>query len=105
MNINRRTKVMNEKLTHCCELMELLSHHLEDKHHVRLEVMIIVLIMVEVLFECVHYASKFMPPTSTKSGQSKDALSFPHVYADIGTECSKSARCMRALLIKLCTRT
>ncbi|KAL1466997.1 hypothetical protein MTO96_005866 [Rhipicephalus appendiculatus] len=60
MNINRRTKVMNEKLTHCCELMDLLSHHLEDKHHVRLEVMIIVLIMVEVLFECVHYASKFM---------------------------------------------
>ncbi|KAH7956263.1 hypothetical protein HPB52_007769 [Rhipicephalus sanguineus] len=47
MNINRRTKVMNEKLTHCCELMDLLSHHLEDKHHVRLEVMIIVLIMVE----------------------------------------------------------
>ncbi|KAH9377084.1 hypothetical protein HPB48_001782 [Haemaphysalis longicornis] len=47
MNISRRTKVMNEKLTHCCELMELLSHHLEDKHHVRLEVMIIVLIMVE----------------------------------------------------------
>ncbi|KAG0410476.1 hypothetical protein HPB47_012399, partial [Ixodes persulcatus] len=42
--------VMNEKLTHCCELMELLSHHLEDKHHVRLEVMIIVLIMVEVLY-------------------------------------------------------
>lgn len=60
MNISRRTKVMNEKLTHCCELMDLLSHHLEDKHHVRLEVMIIVLIMVEVLFECLHYASKFM---------------------------------------------
>lgn len=60
MNISRRTKVMNEKLTHCCELMELLSHHLEDKHHVRLEVMIIVLIMVEVLFECLHYAAKFM---------------------------------------------
>ncbi|KAH6934271.1 hypothetical protein HPB50_022851 [Hyalomma asiaticum] len=53
-------EVMNEKLTHCCELMDLLSHHLEDKHHVRLEVMIIVLIMVEVLFECLHYASKFM---------------------------------------------
>uniref|UniRef100_A0A0K8RDT0 DUF155 domain-containing protein n=1 Tax=Ixodes ricinus TaxID=34613 RepID=A0A0K8RDT0_IXORI len=59
MNIGRRTKVMNEKLTHCCELMELLSHHLEDKHHVRLEVMIIVLIMVEVVFECLHYAAKF----------------------------------------------
>uniref|UniRef100_A0A023GEP2 Putative conserved secreted protein n=1 Tax=Amblyomma triste TaxID=251400 RepID=A0A023GEP2_AMBTT len=60
MNINRRTKVMNEKLTHCCELMDLLSHHLEDKHHVRLEVMIIVLILVEVVFECLHYAAKFM---------------------------------------------
>ncbi|KAH8041253.1 hypothetical protein HPB51_014401 [Rhipicephalus microplus] len=60
MSIEDIIEVMNEKLTHCCELMELLSHHLEDKHHVRLEVMIIVLIMVEVLFECVHYASKFM---------------------------------------------
>nr|XP_050047834.2 required for meiotic nuclear division protein 1 homolog [Dermacentor andersoni] len=89
MNINRRTKVMNEKLTHCCELMDLLSHHLEDKHHVRLEVMIIVLIMVEVLFECVHYVSKFMPATSTKSGQSKDSLSFPYVCADVCTEYSK----------------
>lgn len=48
LNIERRTKVMNEKLTHCCELMDLLGHHLEDKHHVRLEVMIIVLIMVEI---------------------------------------------------------
>ncbi|KAK8761864.1 hypothetical protein V5799_026861 [Amblyomma americanum] len=76
MNINRRTKVMNEKLTHCCELMDLLSHHLEDKHHVRLEVMIIVLIMVEVLFECLHYAAKFVPASSTKSGQSKDSLCF-----------------------------
>ncbi|XP_064459837.1 required for meiotic nuclear division protein 1 homolog [Ornithodoros turicata] len=60
MNIERRTKVMNEKLTHCCELMELLSHHLEDKHHVRLEIMIIVLIMVEVGFECLHYSARFL---------------------------------------------
>lgn len=48
LNINKRTKVMNEKLNHCTELMALLSHHLNDKHHVRLEWMIIVLIMVEV---------------------------------------------------------
>lgn len=48
LNINKRTKVMNEKLNHCTELMALLSHHLNDKHHVRLEWMIIILIMVEV---------------------------------------------------------
>jgi len=48
LNINKRTKVMNEKLSHCVELMELLSSHLNDIHHVRLEWMIIVLIMVEV---------------------------------------------------------
>lgn len=34
-SIERRTKVMNEKINHCQELMELISHHLEDKHHVR----------------------------------------------------------------------
>ena len=41
-------QVMNEKLSHCCELTELLSTQLNDAHHTRLEVMIIVLIMVEV---------------------------------------------------------
>jgi uncharacterized Rmd1/YagE family protein len=53
--ISRRTKVMNEKLNHCVELMELVSHHLSDRHHVRLEWMIIVLIMVEVGFEVLHF--------------------------------------------------
>ncbi|RWS06468.1 hypothetical protein B4U79_08246 [Dinothrombium tinctorium] len=48
LNLTRRTRVMNEKLNHCCQLMELLSSHLSDKHHVRLEWMIIILIMVEV---------------------------------------------------------
>lgn len=51
LNIKRRTAVMNEKLNNCCELMNLLAGHMNDKHHVRLEWMIIVLIMVEVLFE------------------------------------------------------
>jgi len=48
LNMTKRTKVMNEKLSHCQELMDLLSHHLNDNHHVRLEWMIIILIMVEV---------------------------------------------------------
>lgn len=51
LNIKKRTAVINEKLNNCCELMNLLSGHMNDKHHVRLEWMIISLIMVEVGFE------------------------------------------------------
>lgn len=54
-SINKRTKVINEKLNHCLELVELLSSHLRDNHHVRLEWMIIILIMVEVAFEALHH--------------------------------------------------
>jgi len=42
---------MNEKLHQCVGLVELLRDHLKDKHHTRLELMIIILIMIEV---CVH---------------------------------------------------
>lgn len=59
-SIPRRTKVMNEKLNHCFELIELLSSHLSDKHHTRLEWMIIILIMVEVVFETIHYAERYL---------------------------------------------
>lgn len=50
---------MNEKLNHCIELADLVSSNLNDTHHVRLEWMIIVLIMVEVAFEVLHYADRF----------------------------------------------
>ena len=59
-SISRRTRVMNEKINHCVELIDLLSSHLSDKHHVRLEWMIIVLIMVEVGFEILHYVERLM---------------------------------------------
>jgi len=39
---------MNEKLNQCVGLVELLRDHLKDKHHTRLELMIIILIMIEV---------------------------------------------------------
>lgn len=58
-NISKRTRVMNEKISHCVELVELLSSHLSDKHHVRLEWMIIILIMVEVGFEILHYIDRY----------------------------------------------
>jgi uncharacterized Rmd1/YagE family protein len=41
-------QVMNEKLGQCMEIIELLRDHLKDKHHTRLEWMIILLISVEV---------------------------------------------------------
>lgn len=53
-------QVMNEKINHCVELVELLSSHLSDRHHVRLEWMIIVLIMVEVGFETLHYIDRYL---------------------------------------------
>ncbi|XP_060837145.1 required for meiotic nuclear division protein 1 homolog [Rhopalosiphum padi] len=59
-SISTRLKTMNVKINHCLELVELLSHHLSDKHHIRLEWMIIVLIMVEVGFEIIHYAQLFI---------------------------------------------
>lgn len=58
LNINRRTKVMNEKLSHCCDLTGLLREHLNHNHSARLEWMIIVLIMIEIIFEVIHYVDK-----------------------------------------------
>lgn len=55
LNIRKRTAVMTEKLNNCVELMALLSAHMSDKHHVRLEWMIIILILVEVMFELSHF--------------------------------------------------
>lgn len=53
-------QVMNEKLSHCIELNDLVSSKLNDVHHIRLEWMIIVLIMVEVVFEFLHYADRYL---------------------------------------------
>ncbi|XP_043793002.1 glutathione synthetase-like isoform X2 [Apis laboriosa] len=59
-NIAKRTRVINEKLNHCVELVAILSSHLSDRHHIRLEWMIIILIMVEVVFEILHYIDKYL---------------------------------------------
>ncbi|XP_075225442.1 required for meiotic nuclear division protein 1 homolog [Lycorma delicatula] len=53
-SIARRTKVVNEKLSHCLELLDLISSNINDEHHVRLELMIIALIMVEVGIAIIH---------------------------------------------------
>ncbi|XP_074643031.1 required for meiotic nuclear division protein 1 homolog [Tubulanus polymorphus] len=59
LNINRRTMVMNEKLNYCVELTQLVSDHLNQDHQSRLEWIIIILILVEVIFECIHYAENY----------------------------------------------
>ncbi|CAG0883638.1 unnamed protein product [Cyprideis torosa] len=51
LSIPKRTKVLNEKLSHCCEMMELVLAELSDKKHVRLEWLIIILIAVEIFIE------------------------------------------------------
>ncbi|KZC07200.1 Required for meiotic nuclear division protein 1 like protein, partial [Dufourea novaeangliae] len=58
-NITKRTRVINEKINHCVELVGILSTHLSDRHHIRLEWMIIILIMVEVAFETLHYIDRY----------------------------------------------
>ncbi|XP_077296445.1 required for meiotic nuclear division protein 1 homolog [Arctopsyche grandis] len=58
-SLARRTRVLNEKLSHCAELVELVGAQLSDHHHVRLEWMIIILIMVEVGFETLHFVERY----------------------------------------------
>ncbi|XP_045771037.1 required for meiotic nuclear division protein 1 homolog [Maniola jurtina] len=58
--IPRRTRVLNERLSHCVELLELLSSWAADRHHVRLEWMVIALILAEVMFELLHCFERYV---------------------------------------------
>jgi len=58
--VSKRTRVVNEKLTHCLEIMEMIGGHNETQHGHKLERIIIYLIMIEVVFELLHfYERKF----------------------------------------------
>jgi uncharacterized Rmd1/YagE family protein len=56
--VAKRTKIVNEKLSHCLELMELITTHLSDEHGSRLEWIIIVLIAIEIGFEVLHLVER-----------------------------------------------
>ena len=56
--VNKRTKIVNEKLSHCLELMDLISTHLSTEHGARLEIIIIVLIAIEICFELLHLVER-----------------------------------------------
>ncbi|KAJ4921309.1 hypothetical protein JOQ06_000789 [Pogonophryne albipinna] len=49
LNINRRVNVVNQKLEHCSQLTDLMRSHLSEKHSLRLEWMIIILITIEAI--------------------------------------------------------
>ncbi|XP_047467448.1 required for meiotic nuclear division protein 1 homolog isoform X2 [Mugil cephalus] len=51
LSINRRVNVVNQKLEHCTQLTDLMRSHLSEKHSLRLEWMIVILITIEVMFE------------------------------------------------------
>jgi len=53
--VSKRTRVVNEKLTHCLEIMEMIRGHIDTGHGHKLERIIIYLIMIEVFFECLHF--------------------------------------------------
>ncbi len=79
-SIGRRTRVTNEKLNHCSELVELMRTHLSERHSLKLEWMIILLIAVEVVFEIIHYIQRYLEdgsqalPPESASGNNKEAL-------------------------------
>ena len=52
--VAKRTKVVNEKLNHCLEVMDMIDNHLSHEHSSRLEWIIIVLIAIEIVFEVIH---------------------------------------------------
>eukprot|EP00112_Aurelia_sp_Birch-Aquarium-sp1_P019649 Seg4906.1_Seg4906.3 transcript_id=Seg4906.1_Seg4906.3/GoldUCD/mRNA.D3Y31 product="Required for meiotic nuclear division protein 1-like" protein_id=Seg4906.1_Seg4906.3/GoldUCD/D3Y31 len=61
LDVGRRTKVTNEKLNMCSEMVEILRSHLNERHSLRLEWAIVALIAIEVVFEIGHWVEKFFP--------------------------------------------
>jgi required for meiotic nuclear division protein 1 len=59
LDISKRTKVFNEKLNNCLDLMQILKSHLNDEKHTRLEWFIILLIMLETFFGILSYLTRF----------------------------------------------
>jgi len=52
--VSKRTRVVNEKLGHCLEIIEMINNHLRHEHSSRLEWIIIILIFIEIVFEVFH---------------------------------------------------
>ena len=60
LTVGKRIRVMNEKLSHCSDLMDLISTTLDNEHGHKLEWYIIILIMIEIVFEFLHFVERFI---------------------------------------------
>lgn len=54
-NIERRAKVMNDKLNYCFEILHLVDSNVKDRKALRIEWLIAILICIEICFEIVAY--------------------------------------------------
>jgi len=60
LNIPRRTKVINEKLEDCNKLTDVITDELNHTHSSKLEWYIIILIIIEVIFEVIHLMERYV---------------------------------------------
>lgn len=54
--VRKRTSVVNEKISHCLELLEIIKTQMSNDQGHKLEKIIIILIAIEIGFEVMHYA-------------------------------------------------
>lgn len=59
LDIGPRIGILNRKLDYASEVVAILKAHMAENKSVRLEWMIIILIMIEVGFECIHFWEKY----------------------------------------------
>ncbi|CAG2247155.1 RMND1 [Mytilus edulis] len=67
LDIGRRTKVMNEKLNYCEQVIEVVDKQAADTRTERLERIIILLIMIEVMFELLYFYERKLAKKSDDS--------------------------------------
>ncbi|KAH6560796.1 hypothetical protein BASA50_004978 [Batrachochytrium salamandrivorans] len=60
LDVRPRIAVFNKKLDYANEVAEALRNHLHEQHSLKLEWCIIILISVEIAFECAHFVSRAM---------------------------------------------
>ncbi|KAJ8324527.1 hypothetical protein O5D80_006773 [Batrachochytrium dendrobatidis] len=58
LDVRPRIAVFNKRLDYANEVAEVLRNHLHEQHSLKLEWCIIILISVEIAFECVHFLSR-----------------------------------------------
>ena len=55
LDVKTRGRIITEMMNHCSAIVDLLRTHLNERHSFRLEWGIIILILIEVMFEILHY--------------------------------------------------